>query len=530
MLESPLDTFQDLWESTAKTHPARPFLLFHDAAAETAQWSYAEFDALVGRVAGTLAEAGVGSGDPVHVALKNSPAFIAIWFAASRLGAWIVSVDPESTERDIRAQFERTGARVGCYGRGRAAVYAAGTAGLGISSIALAEDASDLHEASPLLGGTPAKQRHPVQPGDRIAVMFTSGTTSAPKGVLLTQANYRGCATSMSSMIDLRPEHRWFVTLPLFHANAQFYCFSAAIAVGASVALTSAFSASGWFAQADTLRVTHASLFAAPIRMILARRPADAPRLSLQHLWFAQSLGEEHYHRFAELIGTAPRQLYGMTETLSVVTADRSDHPGADVIGTPAPGRELRLIDPVTGEDAPPGTAGVITVAGTPGEDLFLGYLNDPEKTNAVFSERDGRSWFSTGDLAQIDGDGTLRFVGRIDDVIKVSGENVSLTEIEAVLAQAPGVFEVAVLAEADPIRDTVPVAYVVPANSEAPPDLEQLAAWAEQNLAPVARPRAWHLIEDLPKTSVGKVRRFKLGEARQAGTSQQPTLTGSTA
>jgi carnitine-CoA ligase len=113
--------------------------------------------------------------------------------------------------------------------------------------------------------------------------------------------------------------------------------------------------------------------------------------------------------------------------------------------------------------------------------------------------------------VARVSDDGALRFVGRRDDVIKVSGENVSLTEIEAILAQAPGVLECAVLGRPDPVRDTVPVAYVVPRDREHPPAAEDLAQWSAQNLAAPARPRDWHLIDELPRTSVGKVRPFKL-------------------
>jgi carnitine-CoA ligase len=93
-----------------------------------------------------------------------------------------------------------------------------------------------------------------------------------------------------------------------------------------------------------------------------------------------------------------------------------------------------------------------------------------------------------------------------------VAGENGSLSEVEAALAQAPGVLEAAVLAQPDPIRDQVPVAYVVARDPTAPPSIEQLTSWAETHLAPQARPRAWHLIDTLPRTSVGKVRRFKIG------------------
>ena len=147
--------------------------------------------------------------------------------------------------------------------------------------IELTETAADVAPAADAAGSAVAAA---VAPMDRLAVMFTSGTTSEPKGVVLTQHNYAHVADTMSAVVGLRPEHRWLVTLPLFHANAQYYCIAPAIAVGASVALTSAFSASQWLRQASDLAATHASLFAAPIRMILARRPADAPAGRLEHV------------------------------------------------------------------------------------------------------------------------------------------------------------------------------------------------------------------------------------------------------
>ena len=125
--------------------------------------------------------------------------------------------------------------------------------------------------------------------------------------------------------------------------------------------------------------------------------------------------------------------------------------------------------------------------------------------------------WFSTGDLVRRCDDGQLAFVGRIDDVVKVSGENVSLTEIEAALAEAPGVLEAAVLAIDDPIRDQVPAAWIVPADKDVPPSPEQLRQWAEQNLQPAARPRRWTVIDELPRTSVGKIRRFQLAAQERA-------------
>lgn len=511
-------TFQRMWNAAVTDHADRTFLVFRSpdaptAQAPTTQWTYAQFDRLVAGAAAKMAEHGVTRGSSVHVALANSPAFVMAWLAAARLGAWLVPVDPASSARDIANQIRRTTPTLGICAAARQDAYLEGAAGQLDAIITVTETAADTVDGSTLLslGDAGNGAGNPAEPADRLAVMFTSGTTSEPKGVVLTQRNYHHLSQTMSRLVDLRPEHRWFVTLPMFHGNAQFYCFGPAIAVGASVAMTSAFSASGWVRQAAELAVTHASLFAAPIRMILARTPSGAPQLSLRHVWFAQSLGDQHYRDFAGLVGTAPRQLYGMTETTAVVTADLSENPRNDVIGTPAGGRVIALLDPLTELPVGPDEPGMLVVRGRRGVDLFQEYMDAPAINDRAFFTRDGGTWFRTGDLARADANGDLHFVGRIDDVIKVAGENVSLTEVEAALAQAPGVLEVAVLARPDPIRDQVPVAFIVPRDAANPPSVDDLAAWAAQNLAPQSRPREWTLLDELPRTSVGKIRRFKL-------------------
>jgi carnitine-CoA ligase len=509
-------TFAQRWDAAVAGPSAdRPFLVFEGPDGSVSQWTYREFDEVVRCMGAKLAASGVTQGSSVHVVLRNCPAFIAIWLACARSGAWLVPVDPTSTARDISRQIDRVRPAAGICAASRADVYAAGIkespAGR-LATIELSETAADVSlAASPGQRGATEPGRT-VAPADRLAVMFTSGTTSEPKGVVLTQHNYAYVADTMSSVVGLRPEHRWLVTLPMFHANAQYYCIAPAIAVGASVALTSSFSASQWLRQARDLSATHASLFAAPIRMILARRPSSAPAAALQHVWFAQNLGRQHYDEFSALAGCRPRQLYGMTETVAIVCADVSDPYRNDTIGPPIEGRPVLLSNPETGADAPPGQPAELVLGGVPGEDLFLEYLDDPAATSRSLVERAGSTWFRTGDMVtRVAEGGTLRFVGRRDDVIKVSGENVSLTEVEAIIAQAPGVLECAVLGRPDPVRDTVPVAYVVPRDREHPPAIDDLAQWSKQNLAAAARPRDWHLIDALPRTSVGKVRRFKL-------------------
>lgn len=504
-------TFQALWRDAVENHTTSPFLLFLNPGGSTTQWSYGEFDQVVDAVAEQLRNLGIGRGDGIHVCLKNSPLFVAVWLASARLGAWFVPVDPSSSSRDIRAQMQRTGVRLGIYAGERREAYLAGAAEFGFPLWEATETPADV-DLDALPTPTGIYEEEAVQEQDRLAIMFTSGSTSAPKGVVLTQRNYHTVALEMAENAGLQAAHRWYVTLPLFHGNAQYYCFATAIAAGASVALRHTFSASRWVAEAIETQSTHASLFAAPIRMILARTPEDQEPAALEHLWFAQSLGREHHRQFTHLAGVPPRQLYGMTETITVVSFDRAEEPSCDLIGDPANGRRVRIVEPDTLTPVAAGAVGMIAVAGTPGVDIFLEYLDNPETTaRTIVEDPDGGSWLLTGDLAQDTGPGGLRFVGRNDDVIKVSGENVSLTEVESAVAEAPGVLEAVVLAEDDPLRDRVPVAFVVPRDRQDPPTPALLQAWAEQNLAKAARPVRWNVIDELPRSSVGKIRRFKL-------------------
>ncbi len=155
----------------------------------------------------------------------------------------------------------------------------------------------------------------------------------------------------------------------------------------------------------------------------------------------------------------------------------------------------------------PDGEVGEIVVGGVRGVHLLRGYLDDPDTTEGSF--RDG--WFRTGDRASVTDDGRWRFVGRGADVLKVAGENVSAVEIEAVLSAHPDVLEAAVIAEPDELRDEVPVAFVVKEPQSDALDVEALSAWAADRLAKSKRPRRYVVIDELPRTSVGKIRKFQL-------------------
>ena len=504
MTESaPAPSFAAMWRQAVDRAPGDTFLVFERPDGNVRSWTYGEFDRTVSCVARYLKDHGVVACSSVHLALVNSPTFVAVWLATANLGAWIVPSDPMATSAELSGHITRTLPVVALCGEARAAAYRAAV-----------DPANDVHivtidEADTELlqfGSSPLQSWPTPCATDRAAVMFTSGTTGPPKGVEITQANYAFAGATMAAASGLTSQHRQLVVLPMFHANAQYYSFASAVAVGASVALMPTFSASAFLAQAARHNITHASLFAAPIRMILARGATPVAGVELEHCWYAMNISDDQYETMAALLGCRPRQLYGMTETLAAVLTDCADAPLASSMGYVTAGCTVE-VHRSDGTPAAAGEVGEIVVGGAHATTLFAGYLDDPTTTEASF--RNG--WFLTGDRARRDADGRFTFDGRRSDVLKVAGENVSTVEVEQVLSAHPGVLEAAVVGRPDPIRDEVPVGFVVAAHPANPPTVDEMHAWCAARLAKAKRPRDITFVEQLPRTSVGKIRTFLL-------------------
>lgn len=494
-------TFARCWADVVATRPDSTFLVFEGPDGTVTDWTYAGFDDVVARTATELASHGVGPGRSVHLALTNCPTFVAVWIATIRLGGWIVPSDPQGRTPEFADHVERTDPAVGFCARSRCEVYEPAIGNRPLFRI---------DEGDARLDWLPERRFTDwpsPSPTDRAAVMFTSGTTGRPKGVEVTQANYAFVGKVMAEAADLTAGDRQLVVLPLFHANAQYYSIASAIWVGASVALMHTFSASGFLGQAARHEATCASLFAAPMRMILARGgPVDG--LRLRHCWFAQNVASDQYEQLSGWLGCRPRQLYGMTETIAAVLTDEAADPDPGSMGFVTAGCEVEVHDE-HGHATPIGEVGEVVVRGDRGITLFAGYLDDDATTDAGF--RDG--WFRTGDRATVDASGRFFFDGRRSDVLKVAGENVSTVEVEAVVSAHPAVLEASVVGAPDPIRDEVPVAFVVPVDLASPPTVDELRAWCVDRLGKSRVPTAFTILEELPRTSVGKIRKFMLQE-----------------
>jgi crotonobetaine/carnitine-CoA ligase len=344
------------------------------------------------------------------------------------------------------------------------------------------------------------------------AILYTSGTTALPKGVVVTHANYIYAGNTVAQAINLTPNDRHLVVLPLFHANAQYYSTMSALVAGASLALMARFSASRYFDQATTHNCTVGSLFAAPIRMLLAqKRRLELKTNPLRVVLFAQNITSCQLNDWHERFEAPLLQLWGMTETMgpplmNPLTGERRNMS----IGHDAEGYTTKLVDDA-GNTVPRGQLGQILVSGVPGQSLMRGYFKNAKAT--VSTIRNG--WLWSGDTARQDTCGYVHFVDRSKDVIKRAGENVAASEVETVIREHPRVFDCAVIGIPDAMRDEAILAVVV-ANEGTAVTPEDITVWCKQRLANFRVPQFIRFRSELPRTAVGKIQKHILRQEFQ--------------
>ena len=511
-------TLPALLEERARTAPDAPFVVFDDLEGGVSARTYGEFAGDVNRTSRVLADLGIGRGDRITLLLGNCPAFLDLWFGAAAVGAVIVPVNTASSAAELeylaghsesRAIFteaphlETAGAVARRYPRVESVLVCGdGAPSPAASFDALAASRSDEPPPGP-----------PPGPTDDAAILYTSGTTARPKGVLVTHANYLCAGRTVASHIRLTPVDRHLVVLPFFHGNAQYYSTMSTLVTGASMAMTARFSASRYFDLAIAHRCTASSLFAAPIRMLLAqpRRP-ELRSNPLRVVLFAQNVTPAQLDEWGDRFGPQLLQLWGMTETMGPPIMNPLDGERRNMsMGRTVAGYATDLVDD-QGRPVPRGRPGQIAVRGTPGLTLMKGYYKNPEATAATL--RDGRLW--SGDTARQDHEGYYHFIDRAKDMIKRAGENVAASEVEAAVREHPGVFDCAVIGVPDEMRDEAILAVVVPRDDDLRE--EEIIEWCRGRLARFRVPQQVVFRASLPRTAVGKIQkhvlRAELGEA----------------
>jgi len=513
-------TLRRLLEYRARTAPRRTFLIYDDLEGNTLRLTWAGFDARVNRAANLLRRLGIGPGDRINVHLPNCPEFLYLWFGAAKVGAVMMPTNVAAPAPELEYLVDHSGSRLVFTRRAQLEVAEAVRRQCpGVEGVILCDPDSEDSGEYPALHAALARESARLdaaepEPLDEAAILYTSGTTARPKGVLVTHANYIYAGETVAKAIRLGPQDRHYVVLPLFHGNAQYYSTMSALVTGASVALMARFSASRYFERCIAHRCTVASLFAAPIRMLLAQPRRERERRNrLRVALFAQNVTGAQLDEWHERFGAPLLQLWGMTETMGPPLMNPVDFERRNMtMGLPAMGYEVCLVDE-SGALVEPGQVGQIVVRGEPGWSLMKGYFRHLEATADTLRGE----WLWSGDNARQDAGGYFLFVDRAKDMIKRAGENVAASEVEAVIAEHPSVFETAVVGVPDAMRDEAILAYVVLREGQRA-SAEEIIDWCRQRLASFRVPSRIEFRDELPRTSVGKIQKHILRrEAREA-------------
>jgi crotonobetaine/carnitine-CoA ligase len=502
------DTVWTLVERRARLSGEAPLLTFVDGDGPDEVTSWAAVAARAEGLAGRLAGLGVRPGERVALFGTNSLDYLVALAGVARLGAVSVPLNALLTAPEIAWQLADAGA-VALLGEAAASARldeAAALAGFAGARVAFRGEA---HGWLAPGGGGAAPGVLPPPPGadDLFEILYTSGTTGHPKGVMLSHRSMASEADNVASYWAARPDDVFLAVLPLFHVNAQLVTMLPALAVGARLVLVRTFSASGWIDLVRRHGVTISSIVGTQVRMIMAtaERPDDR-ETGLRCVPYGLNVPPALWAGFERRFGAPLCNIYGLTEAVAVATAapvhgDRR----IPSVGRPGRGRAVGIFDD-DGRELPPGAEGEIRIRGERGVSLMVGYHGRPEETAAAFAEE----WLRTGDLGRLDEDGYLYFVDRAKDVIKRAGENVSASEVERVLSEFPGVAEAAVVGRPDAVRDEAVVAFVVAAAGAAL-DAAALDAHCRSQLARFKVPEEYRLVDALPKTSIGKIEKKAL-------------------
>lgn len=500
-----------------------------------ARLTYAELDARVDAMAFALRELGVGRGDIVAILGRNSIRYLVEIFAVARIGAVYLPLNWRLHANEISYILDHAGVL---------AILADGEFVDNVRRSDLprlahclqhtdGEPAPGWLSADSLLtgwSGEPIPDAD-VGPDDLQRILYTSGTTAHPKGVMTTHGNVIWTQLGQILELGLSAADRTMMSAPLFHVSGLDAPGLTTLYIGGTVVLTHSFTGADVVRLIETERITGVVLAAQIVYDIL--RMPDLARRDLSSWRFAifggvPPAGCERFH--AALPHVHRVDTFGMTELTNGASyldaAHRDTKIGSQ--GTPFPHTDIRVVGP-DGESLPPGEVGEIVVRGPK---VAVGYWRDPEATAHAW--RDG--WFHSGDMAYLDEEGFLWFVDRQKDMIKSGGENIASAEIERVLAGHPAVDQVAVIGVPDSQWDQVPKAFVIlrpdahAATSDATSHsmgnsvgdsakdiVDDLRAHCERHLARFKLPKHYAIVTELPRNDSGKVLKRVLRE-REGG------------
>jgi fatty-acyl-CoA synthase len=481
----------------ASRTPERLAIVFKDQ-----RISYAALMRRIEVTAGFLAARGIKPDDVVAVFMKNSTAFLELAFAASHLGAVFLPINFRLATDEVRYITENAGAKLLLTD-----AEFVDTVRM-LPNVVLVDEAAQSNSTRLSPAATPAPM-HTRRPGDLFRLMYTSGTTDRPKGVIHTYDNfYWKCADHVVGL-GLGHDDRLLVTGPLYHVGAFDLPGVAVLWVGGMLMVHRDFDPQRVLASIADEKLTGAWL--APVMTSALLSEPDRAKYDVTSLKWAIGGGERtpeaRIRAFSDYF-TGGRYIdaYGLTESCS---GDTLMEAGREIEKIGSVGRALAHVEIEIRDDAGhsllPGEAGEICLRGPK---ITGGYWNDPEKTKASFHG----DWFRTGDVGYLDDDGFLYLTDRKKDMIISGGENIASSEVERVIYQIPGVREAAVIGVPDEKWGERPVAVVV-MSPGMPLDFDALAKHCRAHLAGFKVPKELVLRDSLPRNPSGKILKRVLRE-----------------
>lgn len=524
-------TLPAMLQRQAAVHGERPLLRIAGH-----RWLHRDAACVAAARAGALAGAGIVRGDRVALMAGNGIEFLDVFLGSAWCGAVVVPINTASMGPQIGYFLGNSTARLlviaaewlprladidwaanalqtvwvigpwdGCVPPGLGAI--ARVEAMPTASSSAAGDA-----AGDAAHGTAAPAS--VQPGDPLAILYTSGTTGPAKGVICPHAQYHGWGANSAAVLGVGADDVLCTTLPLFHINA-LNTFAQAALTGCEVVFESRFSASGFWPTMRANRATVVYLLGAMVPILLAQPPGEGERDHRVRAGLGPGVPEAAGRDFLERTGVRLLEGYGSTETNFVIST-APDSPRGGVMGWLRPGFDARVADEHD-TALPDGEAGELLLRADEPHAFASGYFGMPDKTVEAWRNL----WFHTGDRVVRDADGAFRFVDRIKDAIRRRGENISSFEVEQVLSSHPDVASCAVYPVRSELAEDEVMASVV-ARDGGTLDIDALLDFCAARLPYFAVPRYLDVVAALPCTENGKVQKYKLRERGITATTRE--------
>jgi acyl-CoA synthetase (AMP-forming)/AMP-acid ligase II len=500
-LDDPQVYIPDLFATHARHYPDKPAIRCGD---ETRSWG--EFVGNINRIANFLIAQGVAKGDKVAVMMGNSPRMLECLFGAVRAGACVVPLSGLLTADQLAHLLDDCGAVAAFVSDDFAErvmplqdrMDSIGT------WVADGFDGAGWHDLGAVMGAQPDTVpdiRHALT--DPFNIIYSSGTTGLPKGILQTHRARLHWAFSNAIEMGFTSDSRALTTTPLY-SNGTWLMMLPILFAGGTLHVMPAFDAAGFLDLVARERITHTFMVPAQYLMVLERPELDDTDLSsLRTVLSAGSpLRRDTKRQIIDRISPGLYELYGFSEGFASMLKPHQHEAKFDTVGTPVLGFEVRILDDA-GNELPRGEAGEIAGYGA---GIMQEYHKRAEQTaELIWRDERGRTFIRSGDIGLLDEDGFLKIIDRKKDMIISGGFNVFPTDVEAIVGQHPDVMDVTVIGVPHEKWGESCLALVIPASGRSP-DPQAIRDWANERLAKTQRLVGVELRSEFPRNALGKV------------------------